>query len=179
MEVEVKFPLSKYDLEAIKASLSKTYTFIKKIVQEDIYFTHPSINFNDRVLRLRKENGKVTLTYKGPRVSYNLKVREELEVEVSEFNEMKEILRRLGFIEVGLIRKIREVYSVNGITVNLDFVEGLGYFIEIEVISDSTNLDLVTNKIKDIALSLGLNLKRALSISYFELLQEKRKKKLS
>jgi len=172
MEVEVKFHLSEDEANAVRAKLAKNFTLVKRVVQSDVYFSHPRIDLNDRVFRLRKEGKRVILTYKGPRLSHNLKVREELEVEVSEFAEMKKILRNLGFIETATIEKIRETYLVDSNAfVNLDKVKGLGYFIEVELITDITNFDSITRKIREITSVLGLNHKRALSVSYFELLQ--------
>ncbi len=102
--------------------------------QEDVYFQHPARDFarSDEALRLRKQEGRCTLTYKGPRIEEVTKTREELKVEVSDFEEAKVLLEKLGFEEVSWVRKHRDYYTLKGFKVMLDMVDGLGSYVEVE-----------------------------------------------
>ena len=105
--------------------------------QVDIYYTHPCFNFKERdeALRLRLENGEAFLTYKGPRRKRQVKTREEIEAKIYEPDKIQEILERLGFRALAEVRKERKVFTSSQdkkLKVMLDYVEDLGYFLEIE-----------------------------------------------
>ncbi len=112
--------------------------FIEKRDERDIYFNHPSRNFKDtdEALRLRIVNNKCRITYKGPKVSATTKARVEHETEVDNFDTMRNILLSLGFVESGIIEKEREIFSFNGMEISIDYVDGLGTFVEIEKIGE-------------------------------------------
>ena len=105
--------------------------------QVDVYYSHPCFNFKERdeALRLRYENGEAFLTYKGPRLSGQIKIREEIEMKTSEPDKIHEILKHLGFRILAEVRKERKEFTSQGdkkLKVLLDYIEDLGYFLEIE-----------------------------------------------
>jgi len=123
--------------------------FEGEVEVEDHYFTHPCRDFRetDEALRLRTERGsgsaKCTLSYKGPREDRSgvVKKRIEIEVEVSNPEALKSVLTRLGFIAVAVVYKKRSLYRTRDCTVSLDFLPGIGYFVEVEG-SEEAVLDL-------------------------------------
>ncbi|RLA83587.1 MAG: class IV adenylate cyclase, partial [Deltaproteobacteria bacterium] len=102
--------------------------------QHDLYFNAPWRDFSrsDEALRIRIKGEGGLLTYKGPKIDPLSKTREEIEVEVSDWRQARQLLLRLGFEEVGEVKKWRERYEIGGFTVSLDRVEGLGEFVEVE-----------------------------------------------
>ncbi len=89
-----------------------------------------------QALRLRKEGEEVVLTFKSPISLEAAKIMEELEVKVSNFEVMRNILMALGYQNVKSTRKIREEYILQGTKIVFDqYLDELGYiplFIEIE-----------------------------------------------
>ena len=151
MEIEVKF---RVDFEETKRKLeSLGASFVGEELQEDVYFSLPL----PKLLRVRKIGnlGKAYLTYKEIKDPGRNEEFDELEVEVSDFNTTVEILRRLGFKEDVTVRKRRLVYRLSGVTFELNDVEGLGGFLDIEVISD--DIEDAKKKIWEVAEALGLN----------------------
>ncbi len=133
LEIELKAKLR--EPSKFKAVLRRAGArYVEGVVQEDIYFAHPTRDFaaTDEALRLRREKSGVSLSYKGPKIDKLTKTREEFTVEVSNLKEAGEILRRLGFAEVRRVRKRRGVYKLRGFTVMLDRVDGLGHYVEVE-----------------------------------------------
>jgi len=132
LEVELKLR-ARLDLVREKL-LEKGARLLERGEEEDLYFRSPIRDFSetDEALRLRLRGSKCALTYKGPRLDALSKTREEIEVEVGDWRSMKEILRRLGFTEIGRVRKRRETYQFKGFLICLDEVQGLGEFIEVE-----------------------------------------------
>ncbi len=107
---------------------------------EDIYFSHPVKDFgkSDEALRLRKLEDEAELTYKGPRMKHeNTKAREEINVKVDNPLEAQRIIERLGFSEVCVIKKKRASYLYDKMRVDVDDVEGLGEFVELEILTES------------------------------------------
>ncbi len=171
MEVEVKGRLP----EGLKPE-EMGWKFLKEISEEDVYFQHPcrDLGETDEALRVRFSEGKVELTYKGPKVDSITKSREEISCETSE--EISKILERLGFKPVGRVRKRRRIYRKEELSLFLDEVWGeafgievyLGKYLEVEGIGDYENL---VRRVIEEAKKLGVsNFERR---SYLELVLEK------
>jgi len=157
--------------------------FVREGAQEDLYFRHPcrDLKGRDEALRLRREGKNYTLTFKGRRVGKGAKIREELEVRVDDFEGMVALLERLGFEEVFVIKKRRREFTVDMATVALDSVDGLGEFVEIEVMitagegegGEAKRIEAFKNKLFSIADRLGIPRERLTTESYLELLASK------
>jgi adenylate cyclase, class 2 len=144
---------------------------LKKTIEKDIYFKHPVRDFKDtdEAFRIRIADNKNILTYKGPKIGNKTKTRFEKEVEFMDLDSMKEILDRLGFNAVDEINKTRTIFRIDDVEICLDNVEGLGSFIELEVMG--MNQMLGEDKIFHIADKLGLT--EFETKSYLELKSEK------
>ncbi len=171
-EVEAKIVLRDCALlEAIEGRLARLGARLEGEAREvDLYFQHPCRDFaeTDEALRLREAGGRCELTYKGPKEGGRVKARLEATVEVSDCDEAKLILEKLGFRPVAVVEKRRRYYSLGGVTVTLDEVRGLGCFVEVE--SKSGNEEEVLEAIR----TLGLEGFETTTKSYLELLLERR-----
>lgn len=84
------------------------------------------------LLRLRRTDGKVTMTFKGPsRVIARTKVRLELETEVSDGDSMLRILRMLGLQSTFRYQKYRTLYRKGRCLITFDETP-IGNYAEIE-----------------------------------------------
>ncbi|NJF25967.1 class IV adenylate cyclase [Thermococcus sp. Bubb.Bath] len=167
MEIEVKF---RVDFDEIRKRIeSLGASFAREELQEDIYFSIPLPN----LLRVRgiANLGKAFLTYKRIEDPGRNEEFDELEVEVSDFDITVEILKRLGFEEDVVVKKRRLVYKRGDVTFELSEVEGLGDFLDIEVLSD--DVGYAKRKIWEIAGKLGLGEEDVEPRLYQELIQEK------
>ncbi|RLB56713.1 MAG: class IV adenylate cyclase [Deltaproteobacteria bacterium] len=138
--------------------------------QRDQYFNHPARDFaaSDEALRIRQVDDRAVLTYKGPKLGGPAKVREELEVGLTDARQAGLILERLGFRPGGRVVKVRQVLEFEDITVCLDDVEGLGGFVEMELVGDDRQR--AERRLLDLAARLGLT--EFITTSYLELLQQ-------
>lgn len=135
IEVEVKYRVSREVADHIVSKLlSMGGVPLSEEVQEDFYFQHPSRNFavTDEALRVRRVGNRVEVTYKGPRIDHKSKTREEIRVGVGSLDDFILILERLGFIQVAKVIKTRKTYRLGENHLHLDYVNGVGFFIEIE-----------------------------------------------
>lgn len=174
-EVEIKIKV-KGDL--IQGRLKELGAVKKgRITQKDTYFQHPNRDFGktDEALRVRVlEAQRAQLTYKGPKIGQIGKIREEIEADLQDVDKTVLILKALGFRAVGEVRKVREIWDYEGLEAALDRVDGLGDFLELEVIVAQGNKEDALNLAVKRLEKLGLDPKKEIRKSYLELLQEKR-----
>lgn len=168
MEIEIKF---RVNFEEIKRKIeSIDAEFVREELQEDVYFSIPL----PKQLRVRKISNlnEAFLTYKEIKDPGRNEEFDEIEIGVSDPEKAMEILRRLGFKEDVIVRKRRLVYRLGDVTFELNNVEGLGGFLDIEVISD--DVKTAKEKIWNVANALGLSEKDVEPRLYQELLKEKK-----
>ena len=139
---------------------------------EDVYYAHPSRDFGrtDEALRLRKTDEASELTYKGPRMqAQTVKAREEITLRTDNPLAVSRIIERLGFKESFIVRKNRSSYILDKLRIEVDDVEGLGEFIELEVLTESP--DRSKQLMETARVELGLD--KLEPRTYLEMLIEK------
>jgi adenylate cyclase class 2 len=146
------------------------------VTQEDTYYDAPHRDFaeTDEALRIRRETpaggeSRAYLTYKGPLVDEMSKTREEAETAVGDASTAARVLDGLGFEAAATVRKERDRYALDGYTVTLDTVEGLGEFVEVETEVDD-GLDTAREGAFDVLDRLGLDPEDGIRTSYLGLL---------
>lgn len=132
MEYELKFKIK--DKKEISVKLIRLGAKdLGKRKEIDIY-----IGSADRSLRLRKYGRKGILTYKRlVNVNIRAKVREEIQTEVSDIDNLIEMFNMMGFPERKRKEKIRHIFKLGNALVMIDRLPFMGYFVEIEAKSGS------------------------------------------
>lgn len=171
LEIEAKVRVD--DHEPVRARLKALGArFIGRYVETNYILDLPDGSLRDRGcgLRVREmcveqgEPAAATMTYKGPRRESTMKVREEIEVEVSDGGTALAIVQAIGFETVVSYRKRRERWELDGCLFELDEVPMLGWFVEIEG-ADEATIQRTMNKV-------GLGSAVHVSKSYVGLLAE-------
>ncbi|MHA2225807.1 MAG: class IV adenylate cyclase [Candidatus Hodarchaeales archaeon] len=153
MEIELKIPLEPYfTSEDIISHISEKLRLpSEKFTQEDTYFQSPIRNFwlSDEALRIRRiysESGNINveISYKGPKQSENMKIREEITLGVSNSDTAMKILEKIGFQQFTTIKKERINWYDQEVTISFDTVEDLGPFLEIEIVESSENIQNIS-----------------------------------
>ncbi len=137
-EVELKLRIESRK-EIIEKIEKLGATFISEATQTDYAYNSPVIDFGKtgEAFRLRHEvfgNGKKAyLTYKGSAAfsDEGHKIREEYEVEVSDFLKIKKILEALKFFLVLKVEKVRKTYHLDNVVIAVDALP-FGDFVELE-----------------------------------------------
>jgi adenylate cyclase class 2 len=134
--------------------------------QIDRYFAHPCRDFarTDEALRIRTSGGLSIVTYKGPKLGSMAKTRQEIDVPLdradTDGSRLAELLFALGFVPAATVRKHRRAFVIqaNGRRVAgaVDDVDGLGTFVELELITDDAGLDAAQRLITSLAEELDL-----------------------
>jgi adenylate cyclase class 2 len=137
LEIEVK--ILEIDRKKIEEKLISLGA--KKLFNDDIHaiyydFSDNSIMKSKGTFRLRKEGIKTMVTFKHYIENAEAKIREEKEVEVSDFTKMKLIIESLGLSGLLEMKKHRTTYEYDGILFELDKYkyeyEYIPEFLEIE-----------------------------------------------
>lgn len=147
-EIELK---AQYDsskrAELEQYLIEQGFREVRSFTQQDEYFNHPERNFciTDEALRLRREQhndeaAHYCITYKGANDSHIGQSRRELETRVEDEYKMRQILLALGFRSVAEVKKRRKEYKKEDLTVCLDELNGLGNYIEVEIVLSEDRL---------------------------------------
>ena len=179
-EVEQKFPAP--DHSALLAKLDAFGAIRSEPIRQiDSYYAHPERDFaqTDEALRIRQTDGDNFLTYKGPKIDAETKTRREIEVPLapgeSAAATFGSLLEALGFSPVSKVQKTRTpltvVWQGQSVEVALDDVNGLGTFVELELMADEAEVDAARDAILSLASELDLG--NAERRSYLELLLER------
>jgi adenylate cyclase class 2 len=177
LEVEVKYRAA--DWPSVRARLAVWGAdLVEERTDADHYFNAPDRDFKqtDEAFRLRRIGPRNVLTYKGPKRDTATKTRTEIEVPLADGDEaaadMQRMLAALGYRPVAVVRKRREVYRFtrDGFDVEacLDEVEGVGPFVELEVLTDESRFEYARTVVLRLAAELGL--KHQERRSYLEML---------
>jgi len=158
LEIEVKFYLE--DIEAMRERLiqsgadSNGRNFERNICLDN---EDDGLFLSDSLLRLRKDD-RATLTYKAipDAGDPEFKVLKELEVEVSDFETMLNILCALGFHQSQSYEKYRETFTIGDTKLCLDQMP-FGNFLEIEGGKD---------EIRNLAQQIGMQWSRRIIGNY-------------
>lgn len=133
IETEKKFRLDSKQFAKLPGRLKKIGAIFESEVFEENYLHRGGVLDNrDAVLRLRKTGNKTTLTYKEGLPSVrNVKHKTEFETEVSDVNEMEEIIRQLGYRLSVVYEKRRRTWHLGKVEIVLDELP-FGLYMEIE-----------------------------------------------
>jgi len=168
LEIEVKFYLS--DMDRIRDRIIEIGAVSRgRVFETNIRFddSDNSLIQKKSLLRLRQDK-KTILTFKSepPFKDDQFKILRELEVEVSDFTTMINILESLGFREEQVYEKWRETFILNSANLCLDTMP-YGNFLEIE----GQKAD-----IKELASRIGLKWQKRILLNYlaiFDIIKQK------
>lgn len=132
-ELEVKFHIS--DAVAFEGRLRalNAHQVHPRLHETNLRFDTPDqqLTRSLRVLRLRQDNG-VHLTYKGPSwTQEGVRVRQEIEIGVDDFNAARALLEALGYQVTVMYEKYRTSYRLDENLITLDEMP-YGHFVEVE-----------------------------------------------
>ena len=155
-EIELKF--LNIDVENTKEKLTELNA---KIVYDEIIESFPFLadgfdwrDSNKKFLRIRKINDdNIIMTYKSPARKSNMTSKEEIEIKVDNYKNAISILEHLGFKKWKKLTKHRIHYELWDIHFELDTVNNIPTYLEIETQSENAMLD-ICNKL-ELNISLG------------------------
>ncbi|MCP5106594.1 MAG: class IV adenylate cyclase [bacterium] len=139
LEIEVKIKIDASPLEEFREKIIQigSRLIARRSLEHNMVFDTPdsTLKKGKLLLRLRQKDNKNIVTFKRrpvlPGASDTYKIREEIEVEVSDFATMKKIFTGLGYGPVFIYEKYREIFQMGDVQLMVDETP-IGNFLEIE-----------------------------------------------
>lgn len=181
IEIEVKLRIK--DVAVLeKKLLEQGYKLIETIRETDTYFDGGinGIKKSGQALRVRRTLNCVTgkeqsaITFKGEKIDAVSMARLELETVVESGEAAERILCALGFYPVQpIVVKIRKILRNGDMCTCLDDVQGLGTFLELEIMAESEEArPAALERIEEILNSVGYTMDDTTRVSYLSQLQK-------
>lgn len=196
IEVEIKVKITDPELMR-KRFIEKQGIYKFSLKHEDTYFNMPNglrdFKRTDEALRLRKsikfiknnseedQEREVYFTYKGKKIDNSTKTREEIDLIIEDYGKMRRILSLLGFKEVLIVKKERELFKFEyknySIEALIDYLPILNqHFIEVEYLTDSSEkVEEIQGILFEFLNSFNIKKEDSVRKSYLELVIEKLK----
>ena len=187
-EIEAKFIVK--DVSALENCLIAFGAPLGEPVEEyDRFYQHPARDFaqTDEGLRIRTRTASALnesfITYKGPKIDAKTKSRKEIEIplNISDHDRWNDLLRSLGFVPAGIVRKFRRTSRLTFEEIDYEVVldelpdlsepESKAFFVEIETQADEGEIDFARESLLQFARYLPLS--ETVRKGYLELVLEK------
>lgn len=168
----------------LKYKLESVEEYITRLNQLGISLSHPvqqcdtiffrsgkcfqDLKAGEPVIRIRQENGTIKATIK--KYVSGITEREEVECGISDIDSFKKFLALLDCVPIVTVKKTRRKGKYCGTTITIDFVEGLGVYTEIEIVTQEKKTASGLDVIKSVAKYLGLDQEHLVSTPYDEML---------
>ncbi|MFW5801906.1 MAG: class IV adenylate cyclase [Spirochaeta sp.] len=168
LEIETKARVE--EPEELRQRLEERGELMRRYHKRDIYF-RVSDGPNIRVRREDDGSGSVTRKYK--QIDGGIETSREDEFTVDKPELVEQLLLDLGAVEYIRKEKIGHAYRLEGLTVELSEVIGLGHFVEIEWVGPDAGekaREAARSQITALAASLGIPSDRFESRTYTEML---------
>ncbi len=146
--------------------------------QKDTYYSRPDIDFmiTKECLRIRTNAENLhEITYKPPttkdmKESNAIWKREiNIHLDSKDLRSASELLFAIGCKELCVVNKKRSVYKKGNITLAIDHIEGLGDFIEVEILSSKEDQNAI-RQIDKLADQLDIDSTKVVKLPYRDLL---------
>lgn len=181
IEVEVKLPIESRDIMEERL-LDRGFEYRGTVKEEDYYYDNEAqqIRKGGEALRIRRITNMKDLsvhsviTFKGKKLDSVSMTRRELETGVEDGETASGILECLGFHPVNpAVIKERKEYTLGNMNACLDRVEGLGDFLELEIVTgEEIGRNRVLLKVEDMLIRLGHSMSDTVRTSYLSMLQK-------
>jgi len=186
IEVELKAWLD--NPAKIKRKIEKLACCLEEIIEQDVYFTFAKTRgYQKKRFRLRRIGERAIVTVKVPAGSKSrIEANKEYEFEVSCPNAFHVFCEQFGFrVLIEKKKRVRRyIYHPaknefsNPVNIELNYVENLGNFIELETIVETkAELAKASKYLKSLLVQLGVPLEKIETTAYTELLYQKLHKK--
>lgn len=176
IEIEIRIKLSNPD--SFLKWMKKSAKLLEISDQADYYFEPPGKSFiyidhdgykdADEWFRVRMA-GKNEICYKKwhrDKKTHKSLYADEIETPIEDGDKVLDIIKRIGFKQISVIKKHRESWLYNNFRFDCDQVEQLGFFVEIEFKGEIDDPAKGRDKIFDLLREIGIKDWRVIKRGY-------------
>ncbi len=178
LEVESKIKLENSQVKAVRKKIKSIARFEKKGKKVDDYFAIQNHGYPKKAFRTRTTKNKIEINFKKHLKKFWTKhvvVKQEFEftIDKENFDDMIELFYDMGFKE--WVRKVKwnETYKYKKdkkVSIELNKVKDLGYFIEIEYLAPPSDLKKAIRKVEEVIKALGIDHNQVDNTGYTKML---------
>jgi len=169
MEIELRASVD--DPDAVRNVLATQAEHKATSNEHDFYLRHESDKERSLILRIRrKENGSL-LTFKGKALGDDT-AWPDVDIPLTNSDSLQQLLLGSGYVKVVEIKKRRSSYRLEDFEINVDEIENLGTFVEIEGRGDEEGREKIEEKIASLLSSLGIQNENIIRKGYVALMLE-------
>jgi len=186
-EVETKVKIN--DIDSLRKKIKEIASFKKKELKSDDYFAlrrkFRSIRYPRKAFRIRKKPDMFEVNFKKwlkKEWDDSVVVKQEFEFPVKNKEHLDNLLalfRDLGFVEWVKKKKLSESYTYKKdkrVVIELNKVEHLGYFMEIEYLAKKGEIGKAKKKIRKVLEKLEINPKDIDNTGYTKMLWRRKRR---
>jgi adenylate cyclase, class 2 len=184
LEIETKIRLNESQVNELKKRIKEIGIFEKKVEKIDNYFAIPRKNkkYPKKAFRIRTLGDKYQINFKKPLKKYWTKeivVKQEFEFYLNGKQEKDSLIKLfsdLGFTKWIEKTKSNETYlwkKDKRVSIELNKVKNLGYFIEIEYLAAESEIEKAKAQIKKVLKELNIKPEQINNKGYTKMLWEK------
>lgn len=176
IEVESKVFINPSRVEEIRAKIKKIGKYSGKELKVDDYYTLESFEkYPEKSFRIRKVDGYYIVNYKHP-ISYKngVHAKNEVEFKTENVKDFLKTIKNLGFRKFIRKEKRCEIYKIEkNFQIELNNVKNLGWFVEIEYLTNAVGVDKARDRVVRAFRELGFGEKDIVKRGYTKLLWDK------
>ena len=180
MQEEIEIRVVVTDYNAVESILQQKTSFTWEKSQKDVYFAPEEKDFysyKPEYLRIRHQEWKNTITYWYCHVKdWELIKIDEYETTVGNAETITDILTNLHYHQQATVTKQRKSFSYKNFDLELDVIEELGAFLEVEITSHDTTYEEAKQSCYDVLDELWIHREeKANHTWYIDMIIEKNK----
>ncbi len=178
-EVETKVKIK--NVKELKEKVKKIARFNKREIKVDDYYAIKRNGYPKKAFRIRSVGKSHIVNFKKWAKKYwdkRIVVKEEYEFEIKDVEDFLTLMKDLGFFEWIRKIKISEHYIYRKdkkLSIEINKVEKLGYFMEIEYLTDKRGIEKAKKRIREILEELEVSEKDINNTVYAKMLWEKKR----
>ena len=169
MEIELRASVD--DPDAIRNALATQAEHRGTSNEHDFYLRHESDRDRSLILRIRRKESGSFLTFKGKALGDDT-AWPDVDIPLTDSDNLQQLLLGSGYVKVVEIKKRRSSYRLEDFEINVDEIENLGVFVEIEGRGDEEGRAKIEEKIMSLLVSLGIQNENIIRKGYVTLMLE-------
>jgi|SRR6056297_1911355 len=172
MAIEVEIKAWVQDVNRLRENIQAIAEFQNSYEKRDTYFSWPQQE--KPLFRIRREAGTNTVNYKQKERDDGIEVNREYEFKVDDAEAFINFCKHLAYEVYIEKHKQGELYSFENVGIELSLVEGLGWFVEIEIlVNHQSEVSPARKKLREILQALRVPEDKIEARYYYELLEGK------
>lgn len=172
MAIEVEIKAWVQEVDRLRENIQAIAEFQNSYEKRDTYFSWPQQV--SPLFRIRRQAESNTVNYKQKERDEGIEVNREHEFQVDDAEGFISFCEHLGYEVYIEKHKQGELYSFENVGIELSLVEGLGWFVEIEIlVNHQSEVPPAREKLREVLQALRVSEDKIEPCYYYELLEEK------